>query len=106
MSSCSVTNGNRTAQAANCPECDRRGRHVDSITVKALLRPGALARLENVAYSFCPTPGCPVVYFSHEAAGVYPQEDLKGRVGLKEADDPLPISSCFVHTPPRARPKI
>jgi len=66
--------------------------------VKALLRPDALSRLENVPYSFCPTPGCPVVYFSHEAVGVYHQEDLKVRVGLKEGDELVPICYCFGHT--------
>jgi hypothetical protein len=66
--------------------------------VKALLRPAALARLKNVTYSFCPAPGCPMVYFSGEAESVYHKEDLKVRVGVKEADDPLPICYCFGHT--------
>src|SRR5712692_1981904 len=98
MSSCCATNGNRPVQAAHCPECDRKGRHVDPITVKALLRPDALARLESGAYSFCPTPTCPVVYFSSEAGSVYHTEDLKVRVGLKETEDPVSICYCFGHT--------
>jgi hypothetical protein len=68
------------------------------ITLKALLRPHALARLEPVAYRFCPTPTCPVAYFAGAAESVYHKDDLKVRVGLKEIDDPVPVCYCFGHT--------
>jgi len=94
----------RTLQ--NCPECGRSGRGVERITLKALLRPAALARLETAAYRFCTTPTCPAVYFANEARSVYSKEDLKVRVGLKEAEDPIPICYCFGHTRASAREEI
>lgn len=98
MSSHGSSNGNRSVPAALCPECGRKGGPVAPITLEALLRPDALARLENSAYCFCAAPGCPVVYFSHGAASVYYREELKVRVGVKEAEDPIPICYCFGHT--------
>jgi copper chaperone CopZ len=100
LSSCCATSTDREKASPPqiCPECERKGRGVEPITLKALLRPGALARLENVAYSFCPAPTCPVVYFANEVGSVYSKADLKVRVGLKEADDPIPICYCFGHS--------
>lgn len=82
-----------------CPECGRQARPVDSITLKALLRPNALARLEvGAAYHFCATPACVVVYFAAQAQSIYHKEDLEVRVGLKETQDPIPLCYCFGHT--------
>jgi CopZ-like zinc binding protein len=67
-------------------------------TLKALLRPDTLARLDQLEYSFCQTPTCPVVYFAGEVVSSFSKEELKVRVGLKEADDPIPICYCFGHT--------
>jgi hypothetical protein len=71
---------------------------VEPITLKALLRPDALAQFENAVYYFCPAPACPVLYFANEVGSLYRKEDLKVRVGLKEPDDPIPICYCFGHT--------
>jgi hypothetical protein len=100
LSSCCAisASGKKASAPQNCPACGRRGGGVGPITLKALLRPHALARLQNTDYSFCSTPTCPVVYFANEARSVYRKEDLKVRVGLKEADDPVPICYCFGHT--------
>jgi CopZ-like zinc binding protein len=90
--------GKQAGTPQNCPECGRKGRALDPITLGALLRPQALARLENATYSFCAAPACPVVYFANEAGSVYHKEDLEVRVGLKEAGDPIPLCYCFGHT--------
>jgi hypothetical protein len=64
-------------------DCDQPGRTVDPITVKALLRPEALARLSDAAHRFCPTPSCPVVYFGEGEA--FDREEIAVRVLQKEA---------------------
>jgi len=101
MSGCCITH--RVAEEANaaratCPNCGTRGRHVEPITLKALLLPEALARLEPVTYCFCPSPACRIVYFATEGESVYDKGDLKVRVGLKERDEPIPLCYCFGHT--------
>lgn len=98
MSACCGANGKRPVQTGVCPHCDRKGRAVDPLTVKALLQPAALARLENAPYSFCPTPSCPVVYFATKGESLYHTGDLKVRIGVKDTEDPVPICYCFGHT--------
>lgn len=49
--------------AEGCPSCGHSGLPVGRVTLKALLRPAALARLERAEYRFCPVHGCDVVYF-------------------------------------------
>jgi hypothetical protein len=61
MSACCEPPGD---QNRSCPVCGMTGRTVDRITVKAMLRPAALARVTDSEHRFCATPGCPVVYFT------------------------------------------
>lgn len=68
MESCCSSSSCGTSDAATlCPNCGGRGRSVERITLKALLRPDALSRLEPSDYRFCPDPGCDVVYFAGES---------------------------------------
>lgn len=46
-----------------CPVCKADGKPVDTLTVKALLRENALARLRPITHRFCAAPACDVVYF-------------------------------------------
>src|SRR5262245_59791143 len=48
---------------SRCPRCGEPGWRVGSITVKAMLRPGALLSLSALEHRFCSTPACAVVYF-------------------------------------------
>ncbi len=97
-SCCSVPSHNQT-QRVPCPECGHKGRSVELITLKSLLRPEALALLEPSAlYRFCPAAGCVVVYYAAEPDGRYVAEDLKVRVGLKVEGAPRPVCYCFGHT--------
>ncbi len=89
-----------------CPECGGRGQSVERLTLKALLCPDALARLDVGGYRFCPTPTCGVVYFSEGAASVYHQPDLKVRVGRKETEGPIPLCYCFGHTLASVREEV
>src|SRR5712691_7597180 len=57
MESCCSAATEPTAGSV-CPECGERGRSVDRITLKALLRPAGLMRLSPAEYRFCPTASC------------------------------------------------
>ena len=94
---CSVTAQEAASYVRGlCPSCGGRGSAVKRTTLKALLQPRALGRLERVDYKFCLNPSCPVVYFSQ--LSVYRKEDLKVRVGLKETENPVPVCYCFGYT--------
>ena len=81
-----------------CPVSGTIGTRVDLVTVKALLSMTALRRLDGKAYRFCPEPSCDLVYFDRKARSVFVKQDLSVRVGLKEAEDPIPVCYCFGFT--------
>jgi hypothetical protein len=66
---------------------------VDPITVKALLRPEALARLSAPAHRLCPTPSCPVVYFGEGEA--FDREEVAVPVFHKEPAGDRTVCYCF-----------
>lgn len=85
--------GSRLPSQGRCPGCDRPGREVERITLKALLRPEALSRLGPEDHSFCATRDCPVVYF--QDASVYRREDVLVPVFQKEGEGARTICYCF-----------
>lgn len=88
---CCVSDDDRVP--ADCPQCARPGRLVERITVKALLRPEALARLSAAAHRFCATSSCPVVYFGRDEA--FGREDLTVTVFQKEPEGARTVCYCF-----------
>ncbi|ACO48245.1 putative iron-sulfur cluster-binding metallochaperone [Deinococcus deserti] len=77
-----------------CPTCGTTGRTVKLITLKALLRPPALATLDpNRIYRFCPNSGCEVVYFFD--LFVYVRADVKVPVFQKDQATDTPVCYCF-----------
>ena len=76
-----------------CPECGTPGRVVDRITVKAMLRPEALARLSAPEYRFCATPECAAVYFGTDE--VFDREEIGVPVFQKEPVGDRPVCYCF-----------
>jgi hypothetical protein len=66
---------------------------VDPITVKALLRPEALARLSAPAHRFCSTASCPVVYFGEGEA--FDREEVAVPVFQKEPAGDRTVCYCF-----------
>ena len=76
-----------------CPSCGRRGKSVDLVTLKALLRPEALAVLGRGAHLFCASPECPVVYFG--AGEVFQREDVLVPVFQKEPPGHRTVCYCF-----------
>jgi len=76
-----------------CPECGSRGRLVERVTVKAMLKPEGLARLSAPGHRFCPTPRCPVVYFGIDEA--FKQEEVVVPVYQKEPVGERIVCYCF-----------
>ncbi len=86
-----------------CPECRERGKPVDSLTVKAMLSV-SLAQVRPVAYLFCGTTDCPVVYFSEDGEQTFTTAQVRERVQQKEpSSGDVFVCYCFRHTPDSIR---
>lgn len=78
-----------------CPHDGTKGKPVEVITLKSLLVPSALERLDVTnAYGFCPSNDCPVVYFT-EQGQTFRTSDLKVPVFQKDEDAAVSICYCF-----------
>ena len=65
------------------------------ITLKSLLTPAALERLEpHHEYRFCERPECPVVYFSNQG-DAFTTNDLKVPVFQKDNGYDVSVCYCF-----------
>lgn len=79
----------------NCPHDRSQGKPVKVLTLKSLLVPQALERLNPPAdYQFCSSANCPVVYFS-AAGDVFTTDDLKVPVFQKDPGQEVPVCYCF-----------
>ncbi|WP_448572800.1 putative iron-sulfur cluster-binding metallochaperone [Trichothermofontia sp.] len=79
----------------NCPHDRSQGKPVKVLTLKSLLVPQALERLNSQAdYQFCSSAHCPVVYFS-AAGDVFTPGDLKVPVFQKDPGEDVPVCYCF-----------
>ena len=93
MSDCCEVDTGSEKGTPRCPKCDQSGKKVDPITVKALLRPKALATLSAVGHRFCPTASCPIVYFAvGEAVST---DDVSVPVFQKEGAGQRTVCYCF-----------
>jgi hypothetical protein len=91
-SCCEATVADASAPRA-CPACGQTGRSVAPITLKALLRPAALATLGPGPHSFCASASCPVVYFG--TGGVFRREEVLVPVFQKEPEGRRLVCYCF-----------
>jgi bacterioferritin-associated ferredoxin len=80
------------------------GRSVQTVTLKALLRPPALERLSGGDHSFCGSATCSVVYFGD--GGTYRQEDLLVPVFQKCPEGRRTVCYCFAVTEDTVREEI
>jgi len=87
-----------------CPSCGHNGLDVDLITLEALLQPEALARRGESEHRFCPSPGCPVVYFGREEA--FRRGDVVALVFQKEAPGHRVVCHCFGIDEERIRQEV
>ena len=91
MDCCS--SGSSDGKPSSCPRCGRSGRGVERLTLKALLRPSALERLQPGDYSFCSHPGCDVVYFGPGLA--FERDDVTVPVFQKEPPGNRTVCYCL-----------
>lgn len=93
MADCCAAEAGRANGPLRCPRCDQSGKKVDPITVKAVLRPKALATLSAVGHRFCPTASCPIVYFAVGEA--FSTDDVSVPVFQKEGVGQRTVCYCF-----------
>jgi hypothetical protein len=77
-----------------CPSCGEMGTAVDVTTVRAMLVPEALARMEPANFNFCAAPWCGVVYFS-STGPTFGIADLHVPVWQKSAPGARMVCYCF-----------
>ncbi|MCA9399231.1 MAG: (2Fe-2S)-binding protein [Candidatus Omnitrophica bacterium] len=93
---CSTKNADskETSQSQFCPNCQEKGKLVDIVTLKSLLVPDAMKRINpDHSYQFCRTTDCPVVYFN--IASSFSKDDLTVEVFQKGSADTTPTCYCF-----------
>jgi len=97
MSDCCTETQNQTQSHTErfCPKNGNKGKSVQIITLKSLLKPEALKQLNPEAnYRFCSISDCSVVYYSEEGQ-TFDIEDLKVPVFQKNSDETVPVCYCF-----------
>ena len=99
---CVVPSGESGEKA--CPECGRKGRQVDIITLKSLLIPAALRRLVQGEYRFCPTAECDVVYFGTSL--VFRTQDVNVPIWQKSGNPSDLVCYCFEYSEDSIREEI
>ena len=85
-----------SSTAVRCPQCSNRGKTVQPLTVRSLLKDDAVGQAADLEYRFCDSKGCDVVYFGQQQTIV--KSDLKVPVGVKEASGERPLCYCFGHS--------
>lgn len=93
MSDCCRVGGAAVEAPDRCPVCGDVGRKLGRITLKALLRPEALARLSAPDHRFCGSTSCRVVYFG--LGEVFRREDVLVPVFQKEPAGERTVCYCF-----------
>lgn len=77
-----------------CPGCGQRGKAVQTVTLKCLLKPEAMPRLEpSRPYQFCPASDCSIVYYSPPEQ--FSRGDLQVPVFQKDQSLETPVCYCF-----------
>ena len=80
-----------------CPTSGIPGQPVKLATIKALLQPHAMIKLEpSESFFFCPQSDCETVYFSQHSS--FNVRDVRVPVFQKDHHPDVPICSCFGFT--------
>jgi Zinc binding domain len=83
--------------ARACETCTERGSPVQLQTVKALLTPVALQRVQLTHYRFCANPACETVYFG-DAGDRFATGDIRVPVWQKDPSGDRLLCYCFGET--------
>lgn len=85
-------------QRRACPACGKQGKAVGVATVRAQLAI-SLRFVTGETYCFCPTPGCPVVYFTLDGCQQFTAHQLRELVFQKARGNPASlVCYCFQHS--------
>lgn len=88
----------KTESDGICPLCENKGKKVQLITLKSLLKPSALESLDpKENHYFCSTKDCEVVYFDTSNKR-YLVSEIKVAVHQKDGTAATPICYCFYWT--------
>lgn len=94
MDNCCSVPTKESTLLTECPVCHGKGKGVQIITLKALLKPIALETINpEASHVFCPNPSCEVVYFSD--VQTYHKSMLKVSVYQKDEALDVPVCYCF-----------
>ncbi|MDF9839625.1 MULTISPECIES: hypothetical protein [Paenibacillus] len=92
MAGCCQTPLKKPTTPTQCPVCKQKGKGVQLITLKALLKPRALETIHTEStYTFCTNSVCEVVYFSD--VQTFGKDMLK--VSVFQKDDALDVPVCY-----------
>ena len=95
MSQCCDPHSSANETSFTCPQDNNRGKSVPLITLKSLLKPFALERLDPQSdYRFCDKPKCPVVYFSNKG-NTFITQDVEVPVFQKDNGNDVYVCYCF-----------
>jgi hypothetical protein len=95
MDCCSPSNKTEDLKT-ECPSCGEKGKSVQLITLKSLLKPPSLEIIEpDNSYVFCSNPACSIVYFSGNHSQTFVENDLKVQVYQKNQNTDVPVCYCF-----------
>jgi len=95
-----------TGNFESCPSCEQRGRKVDTVTLRSLLKDEAKARLSDAPTRFCRTPGCDVVYFDEKHEQSFVTSDVKVEVFQKSSSPERLVCYCFDHSVGRIQDEV
>ncbi|MCH1627421.1 putative iron-sulfur cluster-binding metallochaperone [Ferdinandcohnia quinoae] len=97
MSDCCLTNEVVSENNVNeiCPSCNMKGKKVKIITLKSMLKPTTLDKLNaGLTHYFCSTKDCNVVYFDIDNK-MYLTTEIKVSVYQKDSTSVVPVCYCF-----------
>jgi hypothetical protein len=93
---CCAPSNNTEAVKTECPSCGEKGKNVQLLTLKSLLKASALETIEpEKSYFFCTNPACSIVYFSGNHSQTFVKNELKVPVYQKNQSADVPVCYCF-----------
>lgn len=96
---CCESSNNTVAVRTDCPSCSKKGKSIQLLTLKSLLRASALENIEpKNSYLFCSSSTCSTVYFSTNHSQIFVESDLKVPVYQKNPSMNVHVCYCFEWT--------
>lgn len=94
MDSCCKISSDKLTTPTLCPACQQKGKSVQLITLKAMLKPSALATIHpEASYQFCSNSSCEVIYYGD--IQTFDTSALKVPVFQKDDALDVPVCYCF-----------